>query len=389
MKDSICHDCYGSIVVDNKSHSLHTVLTLEGRDQPGLLRMITWVLNGLGLSVQNSKIYTSSDGNVKDVFWLTDFRHNKLSDDSASRLSERLVDFLAAFEPTDPRASPVQEWRYGAIEISNLVHPSGTQLLIRGEPEGHRPGFLFDIVTVLSSVGATIIEGTVQGTDDLPTPIAQTGGKSVTMDGGMKEIERKKDVKSYVGNSNDDDQIKNDHHRSDTIHSIGLSMGGGGSRGRDVVKPKLKKKTSAVIIKGQSGAGREGKDENERGGDARITSSTRKPVGPIAFSFIPSTADSSDPFYAAILESFHSSFSPSTSPIASVEGPTSDSPLSKHDFAKQGRIFKFLLADYNGRKLDPSRVATLIFTLDIITGRGHLPTVPPNLEVFLKTPGCF
>ncbi|GAX74945.1 hypothetical protein CEUSTIGMA_g2391.t1 [Chlamydomonas eustigma] len=44
-----------------------------------------------------------------------------------------------------------------------------------------------------------------------------------------------------------------------------------------------------------------------------------------------------------------------------------------HDFAKQGRIFKFLLSK-GEKKLSTGRVAAVFFILDLVAGRGYQPT---------------
>ena len=45
----------GEVLLDNKSHEQFTILRVEVKDYPGLLRVIAWVLNGLQLTVQNAR----------------------------------------------------------------------------------------------------------------------------------------------------------------------------------------------------------------------------------------------------------------------------------------------------------------------------------------------
>lgn len=45
----------GEVILDNESHELFTILRVEVKDYPGLLRVIAWVLNGLQLTVQNAR----------------------------------------------------------------------------------------------------------------------------------------------------------------------------------------------------------------------------------------------------------------------------------------------------------------------------------------------
>ena len=45
----------GEVILDNESHDQFTILRVEVKDYPGLLRVIAWVLNGLQLTVQNAR----------------------------------------------------------------------------------------------------------------------------------------------------------------------------------------------------------------------------------------------------------------------------------------------------------------------------------------------
>lgn len=45
----------GEVIFDNDAHDKFTVIKVEVKDYPGLLRVIAWVLNGLQLIVQNAR----------------------------------------------------------------------------------------------------------------------------------------------------------------------------------------------------------------------------------------------------------------------------------------------------------------------------------------------
>ena len=45
----------GEVLLDNESHKQFTILRVEVKDYPGLLRVCAWVLNGLQLTVQNAR----------------------------------------------------------------------------------------------------------------------------------------------------------------------------------------------------------------------------------------------------------------------------------------------------------------------------------------------
>ena len=45
----------GEVTFDNEAHEQFTLMKVEVKDYPGLLRVIAWVLNGLQLVVQNAR----------------------------------------------------------------------------------------------------------------------------------------------------------------------------------------------------------------------------------------------------------------------------------------------------------------------------------------------
>ena len=45
----------GEVTLDNEAHEQFTLMKVEVKDYPGLLRVIAWVLNGLQLVVQNAR----------------------------------------------------------------------------------------------------------------------------------------------------------------------------------------------------------------------------------------------------------------------------------------------------------------------------------------------
>lgn len=65
-----------SVSVDNSSPDF-TEVTVEAVDYPGLLRVIAWVMNGLGLRVHSAKLH-SSDAVAVDKFWLTTVKGQKV-----------------------------------------------------------------------------------------------------------------------------------------------------------------------------------------------------------------------------------------------------------------------------------------------------------------------
>jgi hypothetical protein len=60
----------------------------------GLLRVLSWSLNGLDVVAQNAVVRTSEDGIAHNTFWLTCRGGEKLEDEEAELLAERVRDFV-------------------------------------------------------------------------------------------------------------------------------------------------------------------------------------------------------------------------------------------------------------------------------------------------------
>jgi UTP:GlnB (protein PII) uridylyltransferase len=66
------------VMIDNSSHARWTRLDVESPAFPGLLRTLTWVLNGLQLRVQHATV-CNRDGWSKDSFWVTTWGGHKVT----------------------------------------------------------------------------------------------------------------------------------------------------------------------------------------------------------------------------------------------------------------------------------------------------------------------
>ncbi len=122
--------------VSNDAHPDWTRLSIDVPDSPGLLRTITWVLNGrcaaclremgltnlvvlttapvvvlparpgMGMRVQNASLTTTEDGTAQDVFWLTTWVGKKVRCEPTETRPPRACRLLfAAHAP--PPAWPV------------------------------------------------------------------------------------------------------------------------------------------------------------------------------------------------------------------------------------------------------------------------------------------
>lgn len=85
-----------------------TVLEVSGRDRPGLLAELAWVLADAGLQIGSAHIGSYGE-RVADVFYITDARGEKLTDPAANAaLKLKLEEVLGAEEPAAP-ADPAKQ----------------------------------------------------------------------------------------------------------------------------------------------------------------------------------------------------------------------------------------------------------------------------------------
>ncbi|CAL8470964.1 g10506 [Coccomyxa elongata] len=150
----------GEIEIDNDSSPEYTKLTIEVKDYPGLLRVITWVINGLDLLVETAKLTTEDDGMAKNVFWITDRRGNKLSNFHARMLQERVGDFVVYCTP-DNKTLSAHKFESGAITVDNEEDEKFTVVTIAEGKE--RVTALLDVASAMTGIGVIIHEAIIQG----------------------------------------------------------------------------------------------------------------------------------------------------------------------------------------------------------------------------------
>uniref|UniRef100_A0A061S8U0 Uncharacterized protein n=1 Tax=Tetraselmis sp. GSL018 TaxID=582737 RepID=A0A061S8U0_9CHLO len=159
------------VYVDNDEHERFSVIHIESPDYPGLLRVIAWVMNGLELRVQNAKLSVKESLAI-NKFWVTNYAGEKLTDKYADICAERISDFAIFCEPS-PEAEEPAVFSMGNLSVSNAEHPRYSKLVVKGEPD--RQGFFLELVSVLSGLSMTVIEGAVQGCTDCGTPVELSG----------------------------------------------------------------------------------------------------------------------------------------------------------------------------------------------------------------------
>lgn len=153
----------GFATVDSESHAGATVLTVEVRDYPGLVRVLAWGLGGLGVAVDNAHLTTTDDGIAINTFWLTDGRGRKLSKARADSLADRVADLVAVCAPssTDSHATSFVGAN-GRVTVDNAAHPSLTVVSVGPGADGVPPPLLV-VASAVSGAGITIREAVVRG----------------------------------------------------------------------------------------------------------------------------------------------------------------------------------------------------------------------------------
>lgn len=149
----------GEVLLDNESDEKFTILRVEVKDYPGLLRVCAWVLNGLQLTVQNARL-TTKDGFANNIFWITTDGGRKLDLARAELVAERVGDFVVYCTPNQ-HAVEAQEFQEGSIRLTNKEHAEYSVVSVVSEPGKY--GFLLDVASAMSGLGMVIHEAIIQG----------------------------------------------------------------------------------------------------------------------------------------------------------------------------------------------------------------------------------
>lgn len=155
------------VVANNQSSPNYSELAIDVQDYPGLLRVITWVMNGLGIRVHNAVLKTDDEGMAHDVFWVTDLRGRKLSEAAAADAADRLEEFVSYCAPPSDNGD-FTAYSCGDIAISNLTHPKWTEVTVNANI--FSPGLLFEMASIFHGQGLVVHEGVVRGGSDNPIP---------------------------------------------------------------------------------------------------------------------------------------------------------------------------------------------------------------------------
>ena len=168
--DSTADACsVGFATIDANASPTSTVLRVEAKDYPGVVRVLAWALAGLGVTVENAVLTTTADGIVDNTFWITDARGRKLVPDEAELVAERVAGMVSVCAPP---AAPLAAARHvaagGRVVVDNAQHPSLTVVTVSGAPTAStrtppKPPPLLDVASAVSGAGLEIREAIVRG----------------------------------------------------------------------------------------------------------------------------------------------------------------------------------------------------------------------------------
>ncbi|KAK9801981.1 hypothetical protein WJX73_005969 [Symbiochloris irregularis] len=151
----------GEVSVDNESCAEATILSVEVKDYPGLLRVVAWVLNGLDYLVQNARLTSDDEGYAHNRFWVVQLNGKKLSNKAAALLAERVGDFVVY---CTPNRRMLEADRFGdeRFSVNNAEHEKCSIVRIATD---QGPGALLQIASAMSGVGVSIHEAVIQGAE--------------------------------------------------------------------------------------------------------------------------------------------------------------------------------------------------------------------------------
>ena len=183
----------GEVFLDNQSDEKSTIIRVEVKNYPGLLRVIAWVVNGLELVVQNAtyvplsealspgnfggslikhnlalnRLKTDKNGIANNTFWVTTDGGRKLDLKRAELVAERIGDFVIYCTPNQ-HAVEAQEFHEGPIILTNKEHDEYSVVTVISEPG--KKAFLLELASAMTGLGVTIHEAIIQVSlyDNLP-----------------------------------------------------------------------------------------------------------------------------------------------------------------------------------------------------------------------------
>lgn len=138
-------------VKNDEANSAATKINISSVDFPGLLRVVTWVLNGLELVVVEAELSTV-DGMASQELYVTDLSGNQIED--TKFLGERISQFVQHCVP-DEEALKAKKFVEGNIVIDNEESDNFSVISI---DSGNKDctGFLLSIASAIAALGINV-----------------------------------------------------------------------------------------------------------------------------------------------------------------------------------------------------------------------------------------
>jgi hypothetical protein len=149
-----CAVAYAS--VDNDAHPTSSLLQVTVSAVPGVMRILSWLLNGLDLDLVEAEweiedVDEEGEADILEIkMWVTEF-HGKGSGKVADvpGLEERLTEYLRFCTSAERKYHPVVE--HGGVMIDNLSDPSTTVLTVTSKESGGES--LLSVASTITGLG--------------------------------------------------------------------------------------------------------------------------------------------------------------------------------------------------------------------------------------------
>ena len=149
-----CAVAYAS--VDNEAHPTSSLLLVSVSAVPGVMRILSWLLNGLDLDLVEAEweIEDAEEEGEADVLeikmWVTEFHakgSGKVKD--VRGLEDRLMEYLRFCTQAERKYHPVVE--HGGVMIDNLSDPETTVLTVHSKESGGES--LLSVASTITGLG--------------------------------------------------------------------------------------------------------------------------------------------------------------------------------------------------------------------------------------------
>ena len=158
--DDVCR--IADVTVSNTAHAEATVIVIRSARFAGLLRLVGWTLNGLGLRVVNATLYGRDKEDPSLAFykfWVVSSHTGRGKVRDTGLIEEYLVTLISTCQAEEDALREDTVFRSGCVELSNARKPGVSVITVR---DYHRvPGLLLEITSTISGLGLEVVRGVV------------------------------------------------------------------------------------------------------------------------------------------------------------------------------------------------------------------------------------